>query len=125
MTRPAEALPNKPQSIRARITAHIYNPTTGELFQSEEAFFKTQKEQPEKAIFIELRNLRWMKEWPHVKNIAIANDPIAYYTPEGKVLPIDYLLTLWSTRLSPTQVRRSEVFRRCSWAACAESVSRP
>ena len=106
MTRPAEALPNKPHSIRARIAGHIYNPTTGELFESEEALFKMQKEQPEKAIFIELRNPRWMKEWPHMKNIAIANDSIAYHTPEGKVLPIDYLFTLWSTRFSPTRVRR-------------------
>jgi len=82
-------LPDKIKLNNIDPTKHIYNPTTGELFESEEAFFKMQKEQPGKAIFIELRNPRWMKEWPHMKNIAIANDSIAYYAPGGKVLPID------------------------------------
>jgi len=84
-----QLLPDKIKLNNIDPTKHIYNPTTGELFESEEAFFKMQTEQPGKAIFIELRNPRWMKEWPHMKNIAIANDSIAYYTPEGNVLPID------------------------------------
>jgi hypothetical protein len=84
-----QLLPDKIKLNNIDPTKHIYNPTTGELFKSEEAFFKMQREQPEKPIFIELRNPRWMKEWPHMKNIAIANDSIAYYTPEGAVLPID------------------------------------
>ena len=48
-----------------------------------------QKEQPGKAIFIKLRPGKWMKQWPHMKDIAIANDSIAYYDEDGKLLPIE------------------------------------
>jgi hypothetical protein len=30
-----------------------------------------------------------MKQWPHMKDIAIASDSIAYRTPEGELLPIE------------------------------------
>lgn len=84
-----QLLPDKIKLNNIDATKHIYNPRTGELFESEEAFFKMQKESPEEMIFILLRNPEWMKQWPHMKNIAIANDSIAFHTKDGKVLPID------------------------------------
>jgi len=84
-----QLLPDKIKLNNIDPTKHIYNPDTGELYASEEAFFKMQKEQPDKAIFILLRNPEWMKQWPHMKNIAIANDSIAYRTKDGEVLPIE------------------------------------
>lgn len=84
-----QLLPDKIKKNNIVPTKHIYNPRTGKLFVSEEAFFKMQKESPEEMIFIVVRNPRWMKEWPHMKDIAIASDAIAYYDKDGKLLPID------------------------------------
>ncbi len=84
-----QLLPDKIKSNNIDPTKHIYNPDTGELFESEESFFKMQAEQPEKAIFIIVRNPAWMDQWPYMKDIAIANDSIAYRTPDGKLLPVD------------------------------------
>ncbi len=70
-------------------TRDIYNPTTGELFESDEAFFEMQKQSPDKMIFIKLRPEEWTKQWPHMKDVAIANDSIAYIDEDGNVLPID------------------------------------
>ena len=84
-----QLLPDKIKLNNIVVTRDIYNPDTGELFESDEAFFKMQKEQPGKAIFIKLRPEKWMKQWPHMKDIAIANDSIAYYDEDGKLLPIE------------------------------------
>ncbi len=84
-----QLLPDKIKLNNIVVTRDIYNPETGELFESDEAFFKMQKEQPGKAIFIKLRPEKWMKQWPHMKDIAIANDSIAYYDEDGKLLPIE------------------------------------
>ncbi len=84
-----QLLPDKIESNNIDPTKHVYNPETGKLFESKEAFFKMQKEQPEKLIFIIVRNPEWMKQWPHMKDIAIASDSIAYRTPEGELLPIE------------------------------------
>ena len=84
-----QLLPDKIKLNNIDPTKHIYNPQTGELFESEEAFFKMQKEDPGAAIFIILRDPRWMKEWPHMKDIVVASDAIAYYDEDGKVLPLD------------------------------------
>jgi len=84
-----QLLPDKIKLNNIVVTRDIYNPDTGKLFESEEAFFKMQKESPEKAIFIKLRPEEWMKQWPHMKDIAIANDSIAYYDENGELLPID------------------------------------
>ena len=84
-----QLLPDKIKLNNVVVTRDIYNPETGELFESDEAFFKMQKEQPGKAIFIKLRPEKWMKQWPHMKDIAIANDSIAYYDENGELLPIE------------------------------------
>jgi N-acyl-D-amino-acid deacylase len=84
-----QLLPDKIKLNNIVASRDIYDPDTGELFESEEAFFKMQKEQPGKAIFINLRDPKWMKQWPHMKDVAIANDSIAYYDKDGKLLPID------------------------------------
>ena len=84
-----QLLPDKIKLNNIVVTRDIYNPDTGELFESDEAFFKMQKEQPGKAIFIKLRPEKWMKQWPHMKDIAIANDSIAYFDEDGKLLPIE------------------------------------
>jgi len=70
-------------------TTDIWDPDTGKLFASEEAFFKMQKESPDKGVFLLLRDERWLKQWPHMKNIAIANDSIAFTDENGELLPID------------------------------------
>ena len=81
-----QLLPDKIDKNNIDPTKHIYNPRTGKLFESREAFFKMQKESPEEAIFIIVRDPRWMKEWPHMKDIAIASDAIAYRDKQGKLL---------------------------------------
>jgi len=70
-------------------TQHIYNPDTGELFESDEAFQKMYDEHPGKSTFMILRPEIWLKQWPHMKDIAIACDSIAFYDEAGEVLPID------------------------------------
>ena len=82
-------LPDKIKLNNIVVTKDIYNPETGELFKSDDAFFKMQKAHPEKSVFLNLRDPKWLKQWPHMKDIAIANDSIVYRTPDGKLLPID------------------------------------
>ena len=84
-----QLLPDKIKKNNIDPTKHIFNPRTGKLFESEEAFFKMQKESPEEMIFIIVRDPRWLKEWPHMKDIAIASDSIAYRDKDGNLLPID------------------------------------
>jgi len=82
-------MPDKIKGNNIDPTKHIYNPDTGELFESAEAFFKMQKEQPSRPTFLILRPATWLKEWPHMKNIAIANDSITYFDKDGKTLPFE------------------------------------
>ena len=82
-----QLLPDKIESNNIDPTQHVYNPDTGELFATKEDFFKMQKEQPDKAIFIVVRNPEWMKQWPHMKDIAIANDSIAYRDTGRRAAP--------------------------------------
>jgi hypothetical protein len=84
-----QLLPDKIELNNIDPTKHIYNPDTGELFESAEAFFQMQEEQPDKAIFILLRPEAWLKQWPHMRDIAIANDSIAYFDESGELLPIE------------------------------------
>ena len=70
-------------------TRDIYNPDTGELFATEEEFFAMQKADSSKGVFLILRPPEWLKQWPHMKNIAIANDSIAYFDEDGELLPIE------------------------------------
>jgi len=84
-----QLLPDKIDKNNIDPTKHIYNPRTGKLYESREAFFKMQKESPDEAIFIIVRDPRWMKEWPHMKDIVIASDAIAYFDKNGKPLPLD------------------------------------
>jgi cytosine/adenosine deaminase-related metal-dependent hydrolase len=84
-----QLLPDKIKMNNIDPVKHIFNPDTGKLFKSAEEFFKMQKESPEKAIFLTVRDEKWMKQWPHMKNIAIANDSVAYRDKDGNLLPID------------------------------------
>jgi len=70
-------------------TRDIYNPLTGELFESKEAFFKMQKERPNEGIFIIVRSEAWLKQWVHMKNTSISNDSVPYRDEEGNLLPVD------------------------------------
>lgn len=90
-----QLLPDKIDKNNIDPTKHIYNPRTGELFESREAFFKMQKESPGEAIFIIVRDPRWMDEWPYMKDIVIASDAIAYYDENGELLPIEAPLTAY------------------------------
>ena len=84
-----QLLPDKIKSNNMDPTKTIFNPDTGKPFKSDEEFFKMQKEEPEKAVFVLLRDPEWLKQWPHMKDIAIANDVITYFDKNGKVLPAD------------------------------------
>jgi len=84
-----QLMPDKIKANNIDPTKHIYNPKTGELFESEEAFFKMQAESPDELIFIIVRDPRWMKEWPHMKDIAVASDSITFVDKNGEPLPID------------------------------------
>lgn len=70
-------------------TKHIYNPFTGELFESKEAFFKMQKERPAEGIFVIVRNPLWARQWVHMKNTSISNDSVAYRDRDGNQLTVD------------------------------------
>jgi len=81
-----------PEGIKANNldpTVDIYNPDTGKPFETVEAFEKMYKEQPGRATFIIIRPEIWMKQWPHMKDVAIACDSIAYYDEDGELLPIE------------------------------------
>lgn len=83
-----QLLPDRIEANNVVVTRDIYNTTTGELYESEELFFREQREQPNKPVFIKLRPEEWMKQWPHMKDIAIANDVIAYLV-DGEPLPYE------------------------------------
>ena len=84
-----QLVPDKIKLNNIEPTRDIYNVSTGELYESDEQFFKEQEESPSKPIFITVRKEEWLKQWPHMKDIAIANDAIAYYDENGELLPID------------------------------------
>ena len=84
-----QLLPDKIAENNMDPTKTIINPRTGEFFESAEEFFKMQEESPEEMIFVIVRDPDWMKQWPHMKDIAVASDAIAYYDPMGFLLPID------------------------------------
>jgi N-acyl-D-amino-acid deacylase len=84
-----QLLPDKIDSNNIDPTKHIYDTKTGELFETKEAFFKMQEESPDAAIFIIVRDPQWMKEWPHMKDIVIASDAVAYIDEDGNTLPIE------------------------------------
>lgn len=70
-------------------TKHVYNPDTGELFETREAFDKMFKEQPGRGVFMILRPQEWMKQWPHMKDVAIGCDSLAFRNEAGELLSID------------------------------------
>jgi hypothetical protein len=84
-----QLLPDKIAENNMNPTKTLINPRTGEFFESNDAFFKMQEESPEEMIFVVIRDPSWMKEWPHMKDIAIASDSIAYRDKNGDLLPID------------------------------------
>ncbi len=84
-----QLLPDKIKLNNIEPTRDIYNISTGELYESDEQFFKEQKEFPSKPIFITVRKGEWLKQWPHMGDIAIANDAIAYFDEKGELLPIE------------------------------------
>jgi hypothetical protein len=82
-----QLLPDKIKLNNIEVTRDIIDTATGELYKSEEQFFKEQKEDPSKPIFIKLRPDENLKRWPHMKDIAIANDIVGYLV-DGEPLPI-------------------------------------
>ena len=82
-----QLLPDKIKLNNVEVTRDIYDTTTGELYTSEEQFFKEQKADPGKPIFIKLRPDENLKRWPHMKDVAIANDIVGFFV-DGKPLPI-------------------------------------
>jgi len=82
-------MPDKIKGNNIEPTKHIYNVSTGELYESDELFFKEQKETPSKSAFLILRDPEWMAQWVHMKDIAIACDAIAYLDEDGKPFPIE------------------------------------
>ena len=83
-----QLLPDKIKKNNIEVTRDIYDTATGELYESEEQFFKEQKENPAKPIFIKVRPEGELKKWPHMKDVAIANDIVGYLV-DGEPLPID------------------------------------
>ncbi len=84
-----QLLPNRIEENNIDPTKHIYDPFTGELFESREAFFKMQKERPDEGIFIIVRNPEWLEQWIHMKNTSISNDAVPFRDKDGNLLPID------------------------------------
>lgn len=82
-----QLLPDKIKENNIEVTRDIFSTDTGELYKSDEEFFKEQKEDPGKPIFIKVRPDADLKKWPHMKDIAIANDIVAYLV-DGEPLPI-------------------------------------
>ena len=82
-----QLLPDKIKLNNVEVTRDIYDTTTGELYTSEEQFFKEQKADPGKPVFIKLRPDENLKRWPHMKDVAIANDIVGFFV-DGKPLPI-------------------------------------
>ena len=70
-------------------TSTIFNPQTGEPFESEEQFEEMQRDTPGMAIFVLVRDEDWINQWPHMKDTAIANDVVTFFDDNGEVLPED------------------------------------
>jgi len=84
-----QLLPDKIKLNNVDVVKMIIDPRTGEYFESEEAFFALQKEKPSAMVFVEMRDPEWVNQWVHMKDIALANDVVTYFTEDGKVLPED------------------------------------
>ena len=83
-----QLLPDKIENNNIKPTRDIFDIETGELYESDEEFFRQQKEDPSRPIFITVRPEEDLKRWMHMKDIAIANDSVAYLV-DGEPLPID------------------------------------
>ena len=83
-----QLLPGRPELETIEITKDVFSTTTGKPYESEEAFFKEQQENPAKPIFITLRPEEWLEQWPYMKDIAIANDVVAVLV-DGEPMPIE------------------------------------
>ncbi len=83
-----QLLPDKIEANNIVPTRDIFDTSTGELYETDEEFFRQQKEDPSKPIFITVRPEADLKRWIHMKDIAIAND-IVGFTVDGEPLPIE------------------------------------
>ncbi|WP_299425114.1 hypothetical protein [uncultured Shimia sp.] len=83
-----QLLPDKIEGNNIKVTRDIFDTATGELYESEDEFFRQQKEDPSKPIFIKVRPDQDLKRWFHMKDIAIANDIVGYLV-DGEPLPFD------------------------------------
>jgi hypothetical protein len=88
-----QLLPDKIKLNNMDPTKTIVNPDTGKNFESEEQFFKMQKEDPGKGVFVLVRDPAWEDQWPYMINTALANDVITYYDKDGNTLPENAPLT--------------------------------
>ena len=70
-------------------TSTIFDPRTGEPFESDEFFIETQEADPGLAIFVLVREEEWIQQWPYMKDTAIANDIVTYLDENGDALPED------------------------------------
>ncbi|MDJ0958085.1 MAG: hypothetical protein QNI91_14555 [Arenicellales bacterium] len=70
-------------------TRTIFNPLTGKPFESEEQFVQMQKDDPGMGVFLLVREEEWLKQWPYMKDTALANDVITFFDVDGNVLPED------------------------------------
>jgi len=82
-----QLLKDKIESNNIKPTRDIYDTDTGELYESDEEFFRQQKEDPGKPIFITVRPEEDLKKWVHMKDVSISNDMVAYLV-DGEPLPI-------------------------------------
>ena len=83
-----QLLPDKIESNNIVPTRDIFDTSTGELYETDEEFFRQQAEDPSKPIFITVRPEADLKRWIHMKDIAIANDIVGYLV-DGEPLPIE------------------------------------
>ncbi|MGI9435976.1 MAG: hypothetical protein ACR2Q4_14310 [Geminicoccaceae bacterium] len=83
-----QLLPDRIELNNIVPTRDIFDTATGELYDSDEEFFRQQKEDPAKPIFITVRPEEDLKKWVHMKDIAIANDIVGYLV-DGEPLPIE------------------------------------
>jgi len=70
------------------IATQIIDPTTGEFF-TEEEFLREQAENPSKLVFGLISPAENLYDWVHMKDVAIANDMLAFFLPSGEVPPVD------------------------------------
>jgi N-acyl-D-amino-acid deacylase len=76
-------------------TSTIFDPRTAKPFESEEAFLALQKEDPGMGVFVLVRDEEWLKQWPYMKDAAIANDVVTYFDENGEILPENADLSLY------------------------------